>query len=120
MQCVSVVDGISILLGDFNVITRSDSQSTHIHQEAGFLLDGISMAIYSDAPIPKRLVDSNGWVRIGNKLVFWVPENHRNGLTTDTVMTIPTTSPSRIVRIDFCRFRYGTLWTAVYDETQPN
>lgn len=98
----------------------SDGQSTRCDQDDNSILDQLSMAKFSGLPIPKRMVDSHGWVRIGNKLIFWVPENYRNGLVTDTLMTIPTTGPSRIVRIDFSCFRYGTSWTTVYNESQAD
>lgn len=115
-----MVDGISILPGSPNITTVSNAQPTHLHQDVSSMLDELSMMTHSGFPIPKRLVDSNGWVCIENKLIFWVPGNYRNGLITDTVVTIPTTGPSRIVRIDFSHFRCGNSWTEVYEQSQAS
>ena len=48
-----------------------------------------------------HLPDSNGWVhRPQGGLLYWVPEDYRNGLTSSAVLTIPTHGPHRPVRLD--------------------
>ncbi|KIM28349.1 hypothetical protein M408DRAFT_140228, partial [Serendipita vermifera MAFF 305830] len=74
----------------------------------------LPLNIASGRVIPDNLVDSNGWVKSPDGLLFWVPEDCRNGLTSPATMTIPTTSRYRTVRIDFSKFCYGTLWKDVY------
>jgi hypothetical protein len=68
---------------------------------------------FSGLPIPAELLDSNGWVHNPDGLLFWVPEDCRNGLTCPAIRTIPNTGRHRAVRIDFPRFQYGTSWTNV-------
>jgi hypothetical protein len=71
------------------------------------------MKALSGRPIPAELVSSNGWVRSDDGLLFWVPEDCRNGLTSPTITTMPNTGRLRLVRIDFSRFQYGSSWTYV-------
>jgi hypothetical protein len=66
---------------------------------------------FSGLPIPFAMLDSNGWVYGKEGLLFWVPEDCRNGLTSPAIIAIPTWGRHRRVRIDFTRFRYGTSWT---------
>lgn len=114
---ISILTSVSILLGD---LTRSDGQFVHLPQEASCELDQLPIRLLSGGPVPGQLIDSDGWVCMEGKLVFWVPEECRNGLISDAVMTIPTTGHSKTVRVDLSRFRYGTSWTAVYKELQGN
>ena len=69
---------------------------------------------FSDHSIPKEMIGPTGWVSGVDGLLFWVPQDCRNGLTSPAIMTIPTTGPMRCVRIDFTHFQYGTSWTKVY------
>jgi len=68
---------------------------------------------FSGLPIPAKLLDSNGWVHGPDGLLFWVPEDCRDGLTCPAITIIPTTGRHRRVRIDFTRFQYGTSWTNI-------
>ncbi|KAG8773895.1 hypothetical protein FRC16_005264, partial [Serendipita sp. 398] len=58
--------------------------------------------------------DSGGWVRHADGgLLFWVPEDCRNGLTCPASLTIPTTGHHRVVRLDLSQFSYGPSWTEI-------
>jgi hypothetical protein len=59
------------------------------------------------------MLDSNGWVHSSEGLLFWVPEDCRDGLTCPAIITIPTAARHRPVRIDFTRFQYGISWTNI-------
>ncbi|PVF92876.1 hypothetical protein CPB86DRAFT_819279 [Serendipita vermifera] len=58
--------------------------------------------------------DQDGWVRTRDGgLLFWVPEDYRNGLTSPATMTIPGTGDHRVVRLDLSEFRFGAAWTEI-------
>ncbi|KAG8776851.1 hypothetical protein FRC15_011673 [Serendipita sp. 397] len=58
--------------------------------------------------------DSDGWVRHPDGgLLFWVPEDCRNGLSCPAILTIPTTGHDRVVRLNLETFRYGSSWTDI-------
>jgi len=62
--------------------------------------------------------DVNGWVRDSkNGLLYWVPPDCRTGLHSPTVLTIPPTSHTRSVTLDFDDFVFGTSWTQVLKST---
>ncbi|PVF92871.1 WD40 repeat-like protein [Serendipita vermifera] len=55
--------------------------------------------------------DLNGWVRTENGgLLFWLPQDCRNGFASPAVMTFPNTGRHRIVRLDLSNFCFGTSW----------
>jgi hypothetical protein len=91
----------SFLSGIPSVPTGSDPTICH------------SVKVFSRLPIPPEVVDSNGWVRGPEGLLFWVPEDCRNGLTCPAIRTVPNRGGHRRVRIDFTRFHYGTTWTKI-------
>lgn len=58
----------------------------------------------------------DGWVtRPDGGFVFWIPEDCRNGLTCPAILTLPSSGPSRVVRLNPTDFRYGTFWTEIYE-----
>ena len=59
--------------------------------------------------------DINGWVK-GSEggLLYWVPRDCRPGLHSPALLTIPLTSHSRSVSLNFDNFPFGTLWTQIY------
>jgi hypothetical protein len=58
--------------------------------------------------------DVNGWVHHPDGgLLFWVPDDCRNGLACPSVLTIPTTGRNRMVRMDTSDFCYGSSWTDI-------
>ncbi|KAG8842130.1 hypothetical protein FRC20_004617 [Serendipita sp. 405] len=58
--------------------------------------------------------DSDGWVRHPDGgLLFWVPEDCRNGLSCPAVLTIPTTGHNRVVRLNLEAFSHGSSWTDI-------
>jgi len=62
--------------------------------------------------------DANGWVRYSNNgLLYWVPPDCRTGLHPPAVLTIPPTSNTRSVTLDFDDFVFGTSWTQVFNST---
>jgi hypothetical protein len=75
--------------------------------------DQLFLNASSGHPIPTAMLDPNGWVHGTEGLLFWVPEDCRNGLTCPAMTTIPNTGRQRCVRIDFAHFQYGTSWTRV-------
>jgi hypothetical protein len=74
----------------------------------------ISAAALCRHLIPQDMLDTDGYVRSTEGLLFWVPEDCRNGLTCPAIMTIPNTGRERVVRVDLTNFQYGTSWTNVY------
>jgi hypothetical protein len=77
----------------------------------------LSPAALSGA-IPPDMLESNGYVRSAEGLLFWVPEDCRSGITCPAVMTIPNTGRQRTVRVDLSNFQYGTSWTNIYKGTR--
>ncbi|KAG9020670.1 hypothetical protein FS842_007135 [Serendipita sp. 407] len=58
--------------------------------------------------------DSNGWVHHPDGgLLFWVPEDCRNGLTCPAILTIPITGRHRVIRLNLGEFSYGESWTDI-------
>jgi hypothetical protein len=61
------------------------------------------------------MLQSNGYVRSTEGLLFWVPEDCRRGITCPAIMTIPNTGRQRSVRVDLSHFQYGTSWANIYE-----
>ena len=62
--------------------------------------------------------DTNGWVRDSEGgLLYWVPRDCRPGLHSPALLTIPLTSDSRSVSLDFNDFSFGTSWTQIFKRT---
>jgi len=62
--------------------------------------------------------DANGWVRDSKHgLLYWVPPDCHTGLHSPAVLTIPPTSHTRSVILDFDEFVFGTSWTQVFNST---
>ncbi|KAG8851920.1 POC1 centriolar protein A [Serendipita sp. 411] len=58
--------------------------------------------------------DESGWVRHSEGgLLFWLPEDCRNGLTCPAILTIPTDGSSRVVRLDTSSACFGTSWEQI-------
>jgi WD40 repeat protein len=63
--------------------------------------------------------DAEGWVRDSKKgLLYWVPPDCRAGLHAPTLLTIPPTSHTRSVSLDFQEFAFGTRWTQIFNSAQ--
>ena len=59
--------------------------------------------------------DANGWVRDSmNGLLYCVPMDCRTGLHSPALLTIPLTSHTRSVGLDFEDFVFGTSWTQIF------
>ena len=59
--------------------------------------------------------DVDGWVRDSkNGLLYCVPTECRTGLHSPALLTIPPTSHTRSVTLDFQNFVYGTSWTEIF------
>jgi len=69
--------------------------------------------LLSGLPIPSQQLSPSGWVHNADGLLFWVPEDCRNGLTSPAITIIPNTGHHRRVHIDFTHFQYGSSWTYV-------
>jgi hypothetical protein len=65
--------------------------------------------------IPPDMLNSNGYVRSAEGLLFWVPEDCRTGITSPAIMTMPNTGRDRRVRVDLSNFQYGASWTNIYE-----
>ncbi|KAG8828512.1 hypothetical protein FRC19_003851 [Serendipita sp. 401] len=79
-------------------------QTTRIYDSAG------DSAIATDG----LYLDSTGWVRHpGGGLLFWVPEDCRDGLTCPAILTIPMSGHHRRVRLNLEGFSYGSAWTNI-------
>jgi WD40 repeat protein len=60
--------------------------------------------------------DANGWVRDSNNgLLYWVPPDCCTGLNSPALLTIPPTSHTRSVSLDFEGFVFGTSWTQIFN-----
>ena len=56
----------------------------------------------------------DGWVRDSEDgLLYWVPQDCREGLNSPARLTIPLTSRNRSVSLDFDDFTYGTSWIQI-------
>jgi len=63
--------------------------------------------------------DAEGWVRGSNNgLLYWVPPDCRTGLHSPALLTIPPTSHTRTVSLDFVDFAFGTDWTQIFNSVQ--
>ena len=60
--------------------------------------------------------DANGWVRDSNNgLLYCVPADYRTGLHSPALLTIPPTSHTRSVTLDFEDFVFGTSWAEIFN-----
>ena len=60
--------------------------------------------------------DASGWVRDPmNRLLYWVPPDCCTGLYSPALLTIPPTSHTRSVSLDFEDFVFGTSWTRIFN-----
>jgi hypothetical protein len=76
---------------------------------------GVDPSTVSIAGMPIDLQpDDKGWVRTKNGgLLFWLPQDCRNGYTSPAIVTIPTNGHNRVVRVDLSDFYFGTSWTKI-------
>jgi len=64
--------------------------------------------------------DAEGWVRDSNNgLLYWVPPDCRIGLHSPALLTIPPTSHTRCVSLDFEDFAFGTSWAQIFTSPRP-
>ncbi|KAG8809435.1 hypothetical protein FRC18_004552 [Serendipita sp. 400] len=71
--------------------------------------DAVRGAVPSDLHL-----DQNGWVNQANgDLLFWVPEDCRNGLTCPAILTIPTGGFGDVVRLDLNDACFGGSWEQI-------
>ncbi len=64
--------------------------------------------------------DGNGWVRdLENGLLYWVPLDCHTGLHSPALLTIPPTSHTRLVALNFEDFVFGTSWTQIFNSENP-
>ncbi|KAG8769671.1 hypothetical protein FRC20_006954, partial [Serendipita sp. 405] len=81
--------------------------------------DDDTIRIWCPAQYPANVttgfhLDSNGWVRHPDGgLLFWVPDDCRNGLSCQAILTIPTTGHNRVVRLNLEGFSHGSSWTDI-------
>jgi len=60
--------------------------------------------------------DANGWVRDSNNgLLYCVPTDCCIGLHSPALLTIPPTSHTRSVTLDFEDFVFGTSWAEIFN-----
>jgi hypothetical protein len=97
----------------FEFNSFSPNRHTALSKPSKSLNNHLPLGAFHALPIPAAMLDSNGWVHDEEGLLFWVPEDCRNGLTCPAIITIPTSGHHRRVRIDFTRFQYGTSWTNI-------
>lgn len=64
-----------------------------------------------------KSIDSDGWVRCDEGILFWVPEDCRHGLTSRAIKIVPSEAWRRRVRLDLNGFKYGKSWTDIYRST---
>ncbi|KIM28403.1 hypothetical protein M408DRAFT_140845 [Serendipita vermifera MAFF 305830] len=110
-QIVSgAIDNATKTVSPLNKVGECDLQdrSTSNHQNEGY-------SATSSILMSTLLLDPNGWVCCADGILFWVPEDCRNGLTTTALVTIPNAGHHRRVRLNLSDFRYGQSWTDVYD-----
>ena len=63
--------------------------------------------------------DADGWVRdSGGSLLYWVPPDCRAGLHSPALLTMPPTSRTRSVSLNFDNFAFGTSWTQIFNNAQ--
>ena len=65
------------------------------------------------------LPDANGWVRDSkNGLLYWVPLDCCTGLHSPALLTIPPTSHTQSVSLDFEDFVFGMSWTQIFNSAK--
>ena len=84
--------------------------------QASVVINSSTQPTLSGFAIAQELIDSNGWVRCDEGLLFWVPEDYRHGLSSIAILKIPTTGRYRCVRLNFDNFRYGSAWTEARED----
>jgi WD40 repeat protein len=63
--------------------------------------------------------DAEGWVRDSkNQFPYWVPPDCRTGLHSPALLTIPPTSHTRSVSLNFENFAFGTAWTQILNSAR--
>jgi hypothetical protein len=67
--------------GDHDILSESENLTNNT----------LGLKSLSFRPIPAQLLSSDGWVRNADGLLFWVPEDCREGLICPAIITIPTT-----------------------------
>jgi hypothetical protein len=99
----------------------SGSHDNIMHAWDGF--PGLSIRPSSCKPMHpsfRAKLDPDGWVRDSEGgLLYWVPQDCRNGLHLSPHLTIPVTSPTRSVFLEFDEFAFGTSWTQIFKSTPP-
>ena len=63
--------------------------------------------------------DAQGWVRDSNNgLLYWVPPDCCTGLHSPALLTIPPTSHTRSILLDFSDFVFGTSWAQIFNNAK--
>ena len=98
-------DGQHIVSGSFDTTIHVWELFAHPHTQPSFSRNQVH-AVFCAQP------DANGWVRDSqNGLLYCVPTDRRTGLHSPALLTIPPTSHTRSVALDFDDFVFGTSWT---------
>jgi hypothetical protein len=109
------LETLSPFLGD----RRSALDSSHLSSDSSDATNLVSLHCPSLAAlsgaIPPNMLEPNGYVRNAEGVLFWVPEDCRNGITCPAIMTMPNNGRQRPVRVDLSDFQYGPSWTNIYE-----
>ena len=102
------------------IISGSDDGTIHVWES--FLHAPIQLSSSGNPKQPDLLgrSDSDGWVRDPEGgLLYWVPPDCCAGLYSPALLTIPPTSHTRPISLDFEDFAFGTSWTQIFSSAQP-
>ncbi|CCA77013.1 hypothetical protein PIIN_10998 [Serendipita indica DSM 11827] len=116
-------DGPQIVSGSYSNTIRLWNTETALGAKANASDQDDTEFVYSDLRgTPLRLVvpgfnqcslSLDGWVHSSSKRLFWVPPDNRRGLKYPYRLTIPTSAPFRVTKLDFTNFQSGSSWTKV-------
>ncbi|CCA76263.1 hypothetical protein PIIN_10258 [Serendipita indica DSM 11827] len=125
-------DGPQIVSGSYGNTTRLWNTETALGAKASTFDQDDTEFVYSDLSkdlqgTPPRIIvpgfnqcslSLDGWVHSSGKRLFWVPPDNRRGLKYPYRLTIPTSAPFRVTKLDFTNFQCGSSWTKVRTDVQ--
>jgi WD40 repeat protein len=101
-------------------ISGSDDGTIHVWESFSHVSIQLSSSGNPMHPDHFGRPDSDGWVRDPEGgLLYWVPPDCCTGLHSPALLTIPPTSHTRSISLDFEDFAFGTSWTQIFSSAQP-
>ena len=102
-----------------HIISGSSDRTIHVWDSFPHPYTSPSPSAHPIHSISSAEPGADGWVRDSDGgSLYWVPPDCCSGLNSPALLTIPSTSHTRSVSLDFEDFAFGTSWTQIFNTSQ--